>query len=40
VPTIFLGRMVNRRLSGEAFLKYIYGGLLCVGMVLLVEAIR
>jgi uncharacterized membrane protein YfcA len=40
VPTIFVGRMVNRRLSGEAFLKYIYGGLLCVGMVLLVEAIR
>lgn len=40
LPTIFLGRVINRRLSGEMFLKYIYGGLLCVGMVLLVEAIR
>lgn len=40
LPTIFLGRVVNRRLSGEVFLKYIYGALLCVGMVLLVEAIR
>lgn len=40
LPTIFLGRVVNRRLSGEVFLKYIYGGLLCVGMVLLIEAIR
>jgi uncharacterized protein len=40
LPTIFVGRVVNRRLSGEAFLKYIYGGLVCVGLVLLVEAVR
>jgi uncharacterized protein len=40
IPTIFIGRLVNRRLSGDAFLKIVYGGLLCVGIILLIEAIR
>jgi hypothetical protein len=40
LPTIFLGRFVNRRLSGDTFLKIVYGGLGCVGIVLLAEAIR
>lgn len=40
LPTIFLGRFVNRRLSGDTFLKTVYGGLVCVGMVLLAEALR
>ena len=40
LPTIFLGRFVNRRLSGDTFLKIVYGGLVCVGAMLLVEAVR
>ena len=40
VPTIFLGRAVNHRLRGDAFLKYVYGGLVCVGTVLLIQALR
>jgi hypothetical protein len=40
LPATFLGRVLNHRLSGDTFLKFIYGGLVCVGTVLLVEAIR
>jgi uncharacterized membrane protein YfcA len=40
IPAIFFGRVINHRLRGDAFLKYVYGGLLCVGGVLLVQAIR
>ncbi|HEY5382066.1 MAG TPA: sulfite exporter TauE/SafE family protein [Acidobacteriaceae bacterium] len=40
VPAIFLGGVINRRLRGDAFLKYVHGGLVCVGIVLLVQAIR
>jgi uncharacterized membrane protein YfcA len=40
IPAIFLGRMVNRRLRGDAFLKYVHCGLVGVGLVLLVQAIR
>jgi hypothetical protein len=40
VPTIFLGRALNRRLKGEAFLKLIYCGLVGVGILLLVQAIH
>ena len=40
LPAIVLGRMVNHRLSGESFLKYIYGGLFVIGGVLLVQAVR
>jgi hypothetical protein len=40
VPTIFLGRAVNHRLRGDAFLKYVYAGLVCVGTVLLIQALR
>ncbi len=39
IPAIFLGRFVNHRLRGDAFLKYVYIGLVCVGLVLLVQAI-
>jgi hypothetical protein len=39
LPTIFLGRLVNRQLSGGAFLKIVYGGLVCVGMILLVVSL-
>lgn len=39
VPAIFLGRVLNHRLPGEAFLKYVHAGLVCVGVVLFVQAI-
>jgi hypothetical protein len=40
LPAIFLGRAVNRRLQGDAFLKYIHCGLVGVGLILLIQAIR
>jgi uncharacterized membrane protein YfcA len=40
LPAIFVGRVLNHRLRGDIFLKYIYIGLVCVGMVLLVQTIR
>jgi hypothetical protein len=40
VPTIFLGRALNHRLRGEAFLPIVHGGLICVGVVLLIQALR
>ncbi len=35
---VFLGRVINHRLHGEAFLKYIYCGLIAIGALLLVQA--
>jgi uncharacterized membrane protein YfcA len=40
LPAIFVGRIVNRRLQGDAFLKYVHGGLVIVGMVLLLQALH
>lgn len=40
LPAIWLGRVFNRRLQGERFLKYVYLGLAVVGCVLLVQAIH
>jgi uncharacterized membrane protein YfcA len=40
LPAIFLGRTINRRLRGDAFLKYIHAGLVCVGAILLIQAIK
>ena len=39
LPAIFLGRALNRRFSGTAFLQYVYGGLLVIGGVLLAETL-
>ena len=36
---VYLGRVINHRLHGEAFLKYIYLGLVSIGALLLVQAI-
>jgi cytochrome c biogenesis protein CcdA len=36
----FLGRTINRRLGAERFLRYVHGGLVAVGMVLLFQAVR
>ncbi len=40
VPAILLGKVVNHRLHGDAFLKYIYFALAAIGAVLLVQAFR
>ncbi len=37
---IFLGRVINHRLNGEAFMKYIYLALAGIGALLLVQAIN
>jgi hypothetical protein len=39
LPAVFLGRTINLRFSGVAFLKYIYGGLVLIGGMLFVEAV-
>jgi hypothetical protein len=40
LPAIFLGRMINGRLRGDSFLKYVHAGLVCIGALLLEQAIR
>lgn len=40
LPAIFLGRAINRRLHGDAFLKWAYLVLLGVGAVLLAQAAK
>ncbi len=40
LAAIVLGRSINRRLHGDAFLKYVHAGLVAIGAVLLVQAIR
>jgi len=40
LPAIFLGRTLNQRMRGDAFLKYVHAGLIGVGALLLIQAIR
>lgn len=40
VPAVYLGRAINHRMNGEAFLRYVYVGLAGIGAVLLAQAIR
>jgi len=40
IPAILLGRLVNRRMRGGAFLKFIHAGLILIGTTLLVQAMR
>jgi uncharacterized protein len=37
---ILLGRTINRRLHGDAFLRYVHVGLVVIGTLLLVQAMR
>jgi uncharacterized protein len=39
IPAIFFGRFINHRLHGDSFLRYVYFGLLCIGIVLFVQAL-
>jgi len=38
LAAVFLGRAVNRRLKGRAFLLYVHIGLIAVGTTLLIQA--
>jgi uncharacterized protein len=38
LPAIWLGRVVNHRLQGDAFLRYVYVGLAGIGLVLLAQS--
>ena len=40
LPAIFFGRAINHRLRGDAYLKYVHGGLVAVGTLLLIQAVR
>jgi uncharacterized protein len=40
LPAIFLGRFLNHRLRGELFLKLVHTGLVCVGILLLLQTIQ
>ncbi len=40
LPALFLGRAINRRLHGDLFLRIIYAGLACIGLLLIVESAR
>jgi uncharacterized protein len=39
IPAIFLGRWLNHRLRGDSFLKYVHAGLICIGLMLLAQAL-
>lgn len=38
VPAVLLGRAMNHRMRGDAFLKLVYCGLACIGGLLIVQA--
>jgi uncharacterized membrane protein YfcA len=40
LAAIFVGRTINRRLSGRSFLRYVHVGLLLVGAALLIQSMR
>jgi uncharacterized protein len=40
LAAIFLGRIINRRMKGRAFLRIVHVGLLLVGTALLIQALR
>jgi uncharacterized protein len=40
IPAILLGRMINHRMRGAAFLKFVHAGLVLIGATLLLQAIR
>jgi uncharacterized membrane protein YfcA len=39
LPAVFIGRVINHRMHGETFFKYVYFILLGIGMFLLIKAI-
>jgi hypothetical protein len=39
IPAVFLGRVINRRLSMQTFSKYIYVALAVIGLALLAQSL-
>ncbi|MBC9795063.1 sulfite exporter TauE/SafE family protein [Sinomicrobium weinanense] len=39
IPAIFIGRSLNRKLSQDTFLNYIYTGLIAIGLLLLYQSL-
>lgn len=39
IPAIFLGRRLNKMIRGDRFYKYVYAGLIAIGLVLIVESL-
>jgi uncharacterized membrane protein YfcA len=40
VPTVLVGRAINGRMHGDAFLRYVYVGLVVAGTMLFLQALR
>jgi len=40
IPAVFVGRWLNHRMHGEAFLRYIHAGVVAIGVLLLIQALR
>lgn len=40
IPAVFIGRWLNQRMRGETFRRYIHAGVVAIGIVLLVQALR
>ena len=40
IPAVFIGRWLNHRMRGDAFLRYVHAGVIAVGIVLLIQALR
>lgn len=37
LPAIFIGRLLNRKLAGQAFFRYTYWGLIVIGAILVIQ---
>lgn len=40
LPAVWLGRLVNHRLHGDTFLRFVYLGLVVIGAMLLLQSVR
>ncbi len=40
IPAVFIGRWLNHRMRGDAFLRYVHAGVVAVGIALLIQALR
>lgn len=39
IPAIFLGRYINNRIGGNSFYRYVYFGLILIGLILIVDSV-
>jgi uncharacterized membrane protein YfcA len=40
LPAVLLGRVINNRMQGDRFFRYVYLALICIGIILLVQAVK